>query len=1030
MLKLKQLSCLLMLLIFFGLSGFGQQITVKGTVTAAIDGATLPGANVQEKGTANGSATDQNGSFTIKVASGGTLVVSFIGMKIMEVPVNGKTTINVVLESDEVLIGDVVVTALAIKKEKKSLTYSVANVSANDLVRSKEVNVISALSGKVAGVNISTSGGLAGNAAKVSIRGISSLNYSQPLMIVDGIPYSNEQFGSLIGDQAGRGSGNSTMADLDPNNIEDISVLKGAAASALYGARGANGVIIISTKNGKLNTKPEITYSHSSSWDIVNKMPLQDKYTQGMQNEDGTWRYVNGDYAKTQLTFGPAFAAADSLQAKYFDKWSLFKPAYTSENSVSIKGGTKNATYFVSVANLDNQGYLDPITYKRSNITTNFTFNVSDKLSFNTTMQFSMIRNNRLPEGWGAESFMNTFMNSPASWNPYPVFDANGNVRTYRSPWRDPYAWTLNNTGDKSSRNHFIPTFGFNYKIMEGLRLTGKAGIDTYTNSMTSYLNSTSLCTPGGRYGESTTTNYSFNTDVMLHYNKEFKDFQVEAMVGGNVFDNKWTWATVSGANFLNKDMYTLNNLQTKTPSFGYGQKRSMSGYGQAMVSWKRMVYATFTGRNDFTSTLPKANRSYFYPSASVAFLFSELMKDSKFLDFGKLRVSYTEVGNDMWAYGGVQKWDLARVDVIEFPFGGVGSVLPRTTAPNPNLVNELTKEFEVGLEFMTLKNRLGGEISLYSKHTLNQIIVGRLLQTTGYYDREMNFGEIGNKGIELMVYGAPVKTKDFTWDVNLTWSKNVSKVIEVSPSLDFLELWYERRAIKGYPYPMIMGWDYIRDANGKPVVRDETMGRTGQYIKDESGMKVLGPVEPKWRGGLRNSFKFKGFILTAFFDCQIGGYTRNGAEGYMIGAGTSSFTLDRPADGWLLLEGSKGHLEDGNLVITGTNTTRIRYQDYMQQNYSESWFENPGDVQKTDYIKLRELSLTYALPATWLKKLQFVKGLDLGFIGRNIWRKVDKSFTGADPEYCSFGDSNAQGWVTFQFPSTKTYSLFLRVTF
>jgi hypothetical protein len=293
-----------------------------------------------------------------------------------------------------------------------------------------------------------------------------------------------------------------------------------------------------------------------------------------------------------------------------------------------------------------------------------------------------------------------------------------------------------------------------------------------------------------------------------------------------------------------------------------------------------------------------------------------------------------------------------------------------------------------------------------------------------------MNFGRIDNKGIELMLYGSPIKTNDFEWSLILTYAKNKSNVVDISPSLTELDLGYSRSAIEGLPYPMIMGSDYVRDQNGNPVVRDESMDRAGQYLKDETGLKPIGKAEPDWRAGLRNSFTYKNFTLSALIDMQKGGLVSDYSEGYRIGSGTSYFTLNRPADGWITLPGTKGHIENGVFVASGANTTKIRYMDYMQQNYIEGNFTNPGPVQPTDYIKLRELSLSYNFTSEQLKKIKFIKDIKLGFIGRNIWRKVDKNFAGADPEFNSLGDSNAQGITAFQFPSTKTYCVFLNITF
>ncbi len=1027
-------ALLTIFLLSFTLLAQAQMTKITGRVTDASNGEPIAGATILAKGTQNGALTDIDGKFAISVdKKTEILVISFVGMQSQEVSISGQTYFEVSLKTNATDIEGVVVTALGIKREKKALGYAVGEVKSDAIVNSSESNVVTALSGKVAGVVVNSTSSQAGSGANIVIRGNSSITgNNRPLMVVDGVPYKTDQFGAgAVGGETGN-----TSLDVDLSTVESVNILKGAAAAALYGADAANGVIMITTKRGTKNMKPQITFSESYSFDKVIEMEQQKIWSQG-NYDAGTGKYVfqdgelhpDGSSGFTSACWGPRIT--DVPGASYFDKYEVFQVGQNAETSLNIRGGSDNVTYFTSISNTTQQGILEEMKLKKTSITSNVDVRVNDKLKVTTGLNFTSFQNDRFWEGFANSAFMNTFLAQPTTWNPYPVYADDGRLRSYRGGSRNPYLWLKDNMIRNIDRKRFTPNVGFDYQIANGLKLTGKVGIDFYLNTRTDQINSGGYDYPTGLYDVQKNSNFFLNSDVVLSYTKKISsDFSLDALIGNNIQNTTWEGSSFIGTGFVLPDIYNKSNCSSVKPDDWRGQQRSTSLYGQLSLSYRNMLYFTATGRNDWTSTLPPDARLNIYPSTSLAYIFSEMISNKDVLSFGKVSLSYSEVGNTPGAYTNafsqVNPW--LGWSGFTLPYNGQTGFFPSTTAVNPNLKAEKSKEIEFYLDTKFLDNRISFEASIYKSWSDNQIMSTNLESSSGYTSASMNIGSIENRGIELMLSGTPVKTKDFNWEIAFNWSKNKSEVIKLGLNHDPINTGYSLWAVEGQSFPVIYDVRYARDNEGNIIIddADPNSGSYGYPLKTND-KQVIGKVEADWLGGMRNTFNYKNFTLSAFIDMRVGGYVDNGTDAYLKYYGMTKATEARPDNNLWVMEGVKGHYdENGNVVLAGNNDLEVRYD-----NFWKSYTTLESTVQKSDFIKLREVSLFYSFPKAMLDQIKFVKALSLGFTGRNLWHKYDKGFTGNDPEASNFGDNSAQQGLTwYMFPNTKTYTFKLSITF
>ena len=1003
--------------------GLSQTVQVRGTVTGAEDGLSVPGVMISVKGTTVGAMTDADGKYILNVPSNSTtLVFSYVGMKRAEVEIAGKTVIDVVLQPDMQVMDEIVVTALGIRSEKKALGYSTSEVKADELTATKTNSFATALSGKVAGLTISTTSSQSGSGTRIVLRGGSSITgNNEPLFVVNGVPFDADNQGSSSG-----------LADIDPNAIESLSVLKGAAASALYGSRAANGVILITLKSGQNDSKPVVNFKHTSSFDKIYEIPLQKSWSQGnysMTTYD--WQYINGDTQFSSSSWGPRIS--DLADVEYYDRWQVFETGYTADNTLSVTGGTDKATYFVSYSNTANNGVVGPLGYKRNSLNANTTFKFTPKLTVSTNVMYSNQDVDRMEEGNANYTFMNTLVASPPSWNPYPIYNAAGNIRIFRGGGRDPYLYTLQSTGNNIKRERFAGSVNLEYKIAEGLSFRSVTGVSTNDYTSQNYKNKGGIVETQGVFNRGTNFGKDIESTEMLTYEKKVGDFTFNIMGGHNIVQKYWSSMNFNGTGLVVPGIYNSSNVSNYTAGSSWGQFRSWSLFGEARVGYKSMLYYTVTGRNDWASSI---SNDFFYPSHSLGFVFSELLPNARALDFGKIRISYAKVGAPANAY--TTNVVLSQADAqswlgYSWPFNGQNSYLPSATFPNEGLTNEFKNEIETGLELKFFENRIGVDLALYKNWSTNQILWQQLLNSTGYSGGWINIGGITHKGIELGLTGTPVKTKNFTWDIGITWAKDVSRVDDLGENDEPIDVGSSGWAIIGQPYPVIYGDAFLRDGDGNLVLNDAgvtTNNRTiyARPIIDPRGRKIFGKIEPDWVSSIRNSLTYKNFTFTSQLDIQKGGLVVNFDEHYLSYYGMSPLQENRPDDNHVVFDGVMGHYDYNTQQVVVTNPTNTEWTYYSAYYQTVCQSTDEDNIQPRDFIKLRELSLSYKMPAK-VAKAMYLQGLDISFAGRNLWRKFKDGFTGPDVETNTNGISNGNAWFNYSFPSMKTYAVTISIT-
>ena len=1003
-----------MLVFVFAGGTLFAQILVSGTVTSSAQGeGVLPGVSVVVRGTTIGVSTDIDGKYSLTVPDNNAILLfSFIVYVDQEIQVNGRSTINVVMESSLEAVGEVVVTALGIRTEKKALGYATAQVGSEEISAIKSTGFTSALSGKIPGMTIQSTSSQTGSGSRIVLRGGSSISYNnnQPLYVVNGVPYD-----------ADNRTVSSGLNDIDPNSIENISVLKGAAASALYGNRAANGVVLITTKSGSFNSRPQVIVSHTSTFDKIWEIPLQNTWAQGVY-ENGAYTYVDGDTRYTSTSWGPKMS---DLGITPYDRWQVFETGYTGETNVSFNGGNEKATYFVSATNLANDGIVKKLGFDRTSINANTSFKFTDKLTVSSNFMYSTSKGRRLEESNGNSSFMNTLMASPASWNPYPIYDEDGDLRLYRGGGRDPYLYTLDASGREYGRERFVGSVSVEYEILPVLKLRTVTGISNTAADTEYFFDKGGLAQVNGYFDQDTDISRDLESTEMLTYDNRFGDFNVTGMIGHNIVQNSWKGSRFDGDGILVPGLFNSSNVSSYTASVYRGMYRAWSMFGEARVGYKSMLYYTFSGRNDWVSSL---TNDFFYSSHSLGFIFSELIPDETVLTFGKFRASYGKVGGPPRAYATNVVLSQAGGDGVTWPFQGQSSFLPDNSYPNPGLENEFKHEMEFGFDLKFFQNRLALDAAYYKNWSENQIISEQLLSSTGYSNGIINIGGITHKGFELSLSGTPVKTSDFSWDVILNWSTDKGIVDRLGTNNEPVDVGSSGWAIVGEEFPVLYGYVFLRDDDGNLVLSDDA-STLGSPILDPRGRQVMGNIAPDWIGGLRNTFRYKGFTLIAQLDIKKGGLVMNFDDHYLTYYGMAKHQEDRPEDDMIVFEGVSGHFDYGTqtVVTGGTNTNATRYSRYFQ---GVCQTVNEENIQPAGYIKLRELVLSYDLPSN-IANTVFMQGLKVSLIGRNLWRKFDDGFFGPDPETnTADGINNGSAWFNYSFPSLKTYAISVTATF
>ena len=1025
-----------------------QALKVTGVVRDAHG--TIPGATVVEKGNpSNGTVTNEDGKFSLSVRPGATLIISYIGYKTQEVAV-GQAPLDVVLEEDSKMVDDVVVTALGIKRERKALGYNVAEVNGDAFTKAKETNVINSMAGRVPGLIVSQTAGGPSGSTRVLLRGNTEMTgNNQPLYVIDGIPLDNTNYGSA-GTSGGFDLGDG-ISGINPDDIENISVLKGPAASALYGSRASHGVILITTKKAEGKNSFDVEYNGTMTFDtqLAKWNDIQQIYGMG---SNGT--YSIDAVSNTNKSWGAKADGSNSL--KYFDgverpyliipnnTSDFFRTGFTATNTAIISNKSDNTGVRFTYTDMRNKDIV-PKTHMSRNIF-NLRANTSlGKVDFDFGVNYTReaVRN-RPALGDSKSNIGKNLMTLATTYDQRwlkTYQDENGEYANWNG--MDPYNvnpyWDVYKNINDSKKDQFRFNGKAAWNINKHLKLQGTAGAELNWFTFEDYKAPTTPGFEAGRLQNSSFQNRMYNFELLALYNKSWENFDLSATLGGNLYkvDNKTTVITAQDMQI--RDVVALmsfNEISVEPSSY---RKQINSVYGAANLGWKHMIYFDATLRGDQSSTLPTSNNMYVYPSFSGSFVFSELAPLKKIMPYGKFRMSWAQVGSDTDPYQLGLVYTKSKFTYPGYTIGYINN----NTIPNKDLKPTKTNSFEIGLDTKFLNNRVGVDFTYYTQTSKNQIMGMANSWTSGYNYRLINAGEIENKGIEIALNTRPIEVKDFSWDLNLNFSKNSNKVKRLVDNMDMFELekapWLDVQvaAKVGEDFGSIVGPDFKYNEKGDILIDPQT----GLPEYDKSN-HVLGNASWDWTGGATTTLTYKRLSLSAVFDVKVGAdlYSMSARASYE--SGKSKETLagrdewyqseeQRQAAG--IAKGSPDWTPTGGFIAPGVidngdgtyrpNDIYINPEDYWMSvsRNAPSMF-----VYDNSYVKLRELTLSYSVPKYMLRNV--VKGLNLSFVARNpfiIWKNIPN----IDPD-SNYNNTTGMGLEYGSLPSRRNYGFNVNVKF
>ncbi|NQU55220.1 MAG: SusC/RagA family TonB-linked outer membrane protein [Bacteroidetes bacterium] len=1035
-----------------------QSATLTGKVTSKAEPQGLPGVNVVIKGTTTGVITDFDGNFTLEVPDKYVILqFSFIGFEPQDVPVTGQSTVNVVLKENIESIDEVVVTALSIQRSKQSLGYSITQVGGEEISTAKENNVMNSLAGKVAGLQISTTPSGVDGSTRVVLRGISSLSgNNRPLIVIDGIPVSGGTFGS-----AGTGGGTDmgdALSDINPEDVESISVLKGAGASAAYGSRGANGVILITTKKGTKRKGIGVSVSSNYTVEQASMYPeMQNVYGQGafgdypsnVQAIKGTEPFIWSFGPKME---GQMFTNYMGVEAPFESQPNPYKEFYemgtSMQNTVAFEGGNAETSFRASVTDQHSTGIIPNNKLSKQILNLRGFTKLGKVIELDGKVTYIHHNSENRPylaedvtaAGW---AFNNMPRNISLNDLRNNTVDAQGNElwawdRTAGNPY-----WGLENKKNSDTRDRVQTLLSAKFNILENLSLLTRSGFDFMNRTGKSYAASGSKNHSNykGWYRQGWENNVEWNTDALLTYKTDLTDdIKMDFNIGGNYRYNQRKGIYQSGENWRVPDFYSMSNLEKYNTSEGFNEKEVWSALGLGQISWKNYLYFDFTVRNDWSSTLPVKNNmnSYFYHSENLSFLFTEMFDiNSEILTSGKLRGSYAKVGNDTGAYNLDNYYSVGQSQ-LPYSTGSMGGTLA-----NSNLKPEETFSWEVGTNLGFWNNRLEVDFTWYDAYTVNQIMRVKSAPSTGWNDRWINSGELSNKGFELQINGTAIDNADgLRWDITLNMSKNISEVISLYEDefqkVENLVLktsvmdWAIVEARIGGAFGEIYGVDYARDENGNKLVDNAGYGIRGDY-------KLLGDINPDFMGGVSNNFSYKNFNLSFLIDMQFGGeyYSHSSLYRDLMGTGVTSlkgreewYSTHQGQGHFLSIPGvfPDGYIQDGVNVDTGLPND-IPVQPIYR--HVETLFNRnivSDYIMDASNVRLREVVLGYNLPEKWLDNT-FIAKANLSLVGRNLFF-LYLATDNIDPEAGFDAGNFGNAFELNTMPGTRSYGFNLNLSF
>ena len=1082
------------------------QIRVSGKITGTDDGSALPGVNVIEQGSSNGTITDVEGNFSINVPEDATLSISYIGYTTQQIPVSGRTTIDVGLAPDLMKLEEVVVTALGVEKEVRKIGYSVEAVEGEELALSSEPNVLNALSGKVAGVQISQPNGVTGGTTRITIRGNNSLvqGKNQPLIIVDGVPIENSitgpGAGSLVSSDNGKDWG-SGINNLNPWDIEEMNVLKGPTASALYGSRGANGVILIKTKSGKRNEGIGIEFNMGyTAEDPYRFRDVQNQFGEGSatlgtpefeQDANGNNLLPSVGFWGSGVSWGPEM---DGTPVLWWNGETLpFEPQPDNVKSFFDTGNQQNYNLAFSGANdlgslrasitRTQSDAITPNTNREQNsVSLNGMINVTDRLKLTTNVQYSMSEAKNSPHLGNSESSIgkNLTYNWGRSYRPelerenyknpdgtrapagvgYPRNDALGRGRGRTGS----FFWNLYENNEIRQRDRLIASMGVSVDINRLFEVEGRLGIDSYNDDNESRNTPVDIeGLQGGRYVHRLARNRIQNHTVFLRLKEQeiSSDLSVSAFVGGEYYNRKYyhIQGKNGNRNFVFPNLYSFRNVDFPDvintnyatnqllPAESRLEKEIQSVFGSVDFNFRDYLNLNITARNDWSSTLPEDNNSYFYPAASLGFIFTEAFgMEYNWLSFGKLRIAAARVANDTNPYETTITYDNGT-------FGGQPYTFVRSTIPPINLAPEQQDSYEIGLDLRFFNGRASLDFTYYDQRSFDQILQSPVPLSSGFSSLKFNTGELENKGVEIIVGGTPISKGDFSWDVHLNFAKNTNKLVSLTEGAERYELGSNLfgnfgptvEARPGEDFGIITGWDYVyfdQNNNGETdpserVPENRIIDDNGQWYEVTDSRVPLGNATPDFTGGITNTFHWKGFTVNTLIDAKIGGDTFWGSQATAVGFGQSVSSLrGRNAElGGLPWTDGEGVTHNNGLIKPGVYSDGTPNDQVVSHVYTHldvfSW--GPGIVtpfvSENSWVNLREVSISYNFPKALLEKTRVFQNLRLTVVGRNLAYLYDTAPENLNPEGMN-GSGFNQGIEWGGLPASRSFGVVLNTQF
>jgi TonB-linked SusC/RagA family outer membrane protein len=1026
--------------------------TITGTVSDE-KGTKLSRVSVIIKGTSQGTTTDNSGKFSLHAAGDATLIFTSVGFKTMEMPVDNRMVIQVTLATDNQNLGEVIVTALGIKKQSRSLGYSATSVKPEDLTVNRSSNVMNALQGKVAGVNISSLGTGPGGTSKIRIRGQSSISgQNNPLIVINGVPVDNTNFNDNTISVKGGGvyaDGGDGLSSINPDDIESMTILKGAPASALYGSRAKDGVIMITTKTKGKTKGIGVTYNLNYTNDTpLDYTDYQNEYGQG---ENGV-RPTTANPTSGEWSFGEKFAPGmthilfNNLTVPYQPQGSRIKEFYRHgeniSNTVAFETSNDKGGLRLSLNNTENKGIMPNNTFNRKSMNLGFSYNLSEQFLLSGNVNYSRENNKNPPNIANQDNSIPTTLMALSTSMPLNVLNENKyNAAGNEYSWSrftnrtNPY-WILAEQFHNIKRDRIFGNVALKYSILSWLSVQGRFGQDYWSrdedvNNFPTGQASRTAAPAGfvnGIYTQESRRFRETNLDFLVNANKKFGKLDITINAGGNRMRKRSDINNVQVTDFVIRGLYTVQNGRAKDPVYTLMEQGVNSLYGSAEFNWKQTFYLTGTVRNDWFSTLSPANRSILYPSVSGSYVFSEHLPYVSWLNFGKLRLGYAEVGSDgdVAPYAD-QLFYTVNANFINNPSGipapvGTSNIIAGTTSattlPNPNLKPSRVAETEAGLEMRMFNNRVNLDLAVYRKITSDQIVLAQISDGSGYFNTPINSGKSRNYGFEAMVNLVPVRTNDLSWEFTANTSYNITKVLSIITSKPGERITTgthvfngETRHVVGEEIGQIAGYGYARDAKGQLIFQSNGLPqRTSDFV-------LFGSALPKWVGGFLNTITYKGVNLTFFIDYKLGGKLLSGTNFNAIRHGLHKRTL----------EGRESGVKGAGVDANGNpNTAVASVQTYWEHLRSQQIVESV--IYNSGYWKLRQVSLGYDftkhIPAKWP-----IKGIKLDLIANNVLL-LKKWVDNIDPETFGFGSDNQVGLESPGLPTTRSLGLNLNIKF